>query len=190
MYLWIYCKPLWEIGVLAFLAILVWTFGAIFAKNKRIWQILNGVIGAFLFLMILYKLLLERTPSGERVLYLEPFHFFRTGNLNEEYGRMLVMNTFLFFPFGLCLSMALPKKIPLALRVLITVLVGVIYSIWGETTQYFTGRGTAETDDVIFNSVGMLIGTIPIILEHIILKHGLKEKMIAFIKEGSKSTTI
>ena len=78
------------------------------------------------------------------------------------------MNMLLFFPLGLALSHALPSRLPVWARVCITGLAGCVLSIGVEALQYRFALGTAETDDVICNTLGTLIGAASLPLSHLI----------------------
>lgn len=63
------------------------------------------------------------------------------------------MNVVIFIPVGLLLGLGFPKwswwKI---LRM------GLLFSITIEALQFFTKRGFSETDDIIHNGLGCLLG--------------------------------
>lgn len=65
----------------------------------------------------------------------------------------IICNIVVFVPFGF-LGLAFPylKKF---LPITILFVAGIILI---ESTQYFTGRGTADVDDVLLNTLGMLTG--------------------------------
>ena len=85
---------------------------------------------------------------------LESIHYFLQPGM--PFWRIfinIICNIVVFVPFGF-LGMAFPylkKFLPLTI-----LFVAGIISI--EFTQYYTGRGTADVDDVLLNTLGMLSG--------------------------------
>lgn len=68
------------------------------------------------------------------------------------------MNAFLFLPLGMCFPFIFPfyQKHKIRYTVLVAILVsGVI-----EVTQLYFHLGCCEVDDVIMNTLGVLIGTL------------------------------
>lgn len=86
------------------------------------------------------------------------------------------MNIFLFFPFGLTLSNALPQSWGRWQRIGLTVITGLLLSAGIEYIQYRFALGVAETDDVICNTIGAFIGSTSLLIAHGIEKY--KEKTI------------
>lgn len=76
----------------------------------------------------------------------------------------MLMNVFLFFPFGLSFATALPDKHKTSLKIILTTIVGCALSIAVEYTQYRYGLGVAEADDVICNTIGMFFGSTALII--------------------------
>ena len=81
------------------------------------------------------------------------------------------MNIFLFFPLGLTLSNALPRKWHRWLRIALTTLVGCALSAGIEYAQYRYALGMAEVDDVICNTLGAFLGAASLLAAHAIEKH-------------------
>ena len=67
------------------------------------------------------------------------------------------MNMLLFLPLGLSLPFALPQK--WKCKALLSAVAGFLLSVGVEAIQYFFRIGDCETDDVLMNTLGMLIGT-------------------------------
>lgn len=80
------------------------------------------------------------------------------------------MNAFLYFPLGLTLSTIIGPW---------TILICFITSLTIESWQYFAGTGLAQGTDVLMNTLGCAIGTVPVILE----KTGVVEKVVTFLKK-------
>jgi len=100
------------------------------------------------------------TPYGG--VMLRPFHsFFLAREENREYYRTMLMNVFLFFPLGMTLLYGLSgRKLP-ALR---AAGIGMLLSVCIEILQYVYSLGWTETDDVIMNVLGVLVGGVSYLL--------------------------
>ena len=83
----------------------------------------------------------------------------------------MLMNVFLFFPLGLTLSNALPRKWHRWSRIILTTLVGCALSAGIEYAQYRYALGMAEVDDVICNTLGAFLGAASLLIAHAIEKH-------------------
>lgn len=152
--------------------ILIWAILYQHFKKKR-WVAINAVIFSLSTVVILYATILGRT-SGDYKLILTPFATFTAARVQPELYREMLMNVFLFFPLGLTLSNALPRKWNRWGKIALTTLVGCILSAGIEYAQYRYALGLAETDDVICNTLGAFIGSTSLLIAHAIEKH--KEK--------------
>lgn len=130
----------------------------------------NFVLFCAAVIAILYATILTRTP-GSYELILTPFATFTAALQQPELYRALLMNVFLFFPLGLTLSNALPRKWHRWGRIALTTFVGCILSVGIEYTQYRYALGMAETDDVICNTLGAFLGSASLLIAHAIEKH-------------------
>lgn len=120
--------------------------------------------------IILHATLLSRTP-GTYAAVLTPFAALAAARQQPELYREMLMNVFLFFPLGLTLSNALPRKWHRWLRISLTTLTGCILSAGIEYAQYRFALGMAETDDVICNTLGAFAGAASLLLAHAMEKH-------------------
>ena len=119
---------------------------------------------------IIYITILCRAENGTDVI-LTPFNFIRTAKMQPEAIRSAMMNVFLFFPLGLTLSNALPRKWHRWGRIALTTLVGCLLSAGIEYAQYRYALGMAEVDDVICNTLGAFIGSTSLLIAHAIEKY-------------------
>lgn len=119
---------------------------------------------------ILCATILNRTPSNYELI-LTPFAAFIAAQQQPELYRAMMMNVFLFFPLGLTLSNALPRKWHRWGRIALTTFVGCILSVGIEYTQDRYALGLAETDDVIYNTLGAFLGAASLLAAHAIEKH-------------------
>lgn len=113
--------------------------------------------------MILRLTLLFR-ESAERQVSLIPFYGLAEALVtpNTEQFRTWLMNVFLFVPLGLSLPFILPDKIPH--KVILTVTSAALFSLMIEYLQYRYALGYCETDDIIMNTLGALVGSISYML--------------------------
>ena len=130
----------------------------------------NFVLFCAAVIAILYATILNRTP-GNYELILTPFAALSAARQQPELYREMLMNIFLFFPLGLTLSNALPRKWNRWLRIILTTLVGCILSAGIEYAQYRYALGLAETDDVICNTLGAFIGSTSLLIAPAIEKY-------------------
>lgn len=137
-------------------------------ERRRV--LLNTALACAAAFIILYATILNRTP-GNYELILTPFATFTAAQQQPELYREMLMNVFLFFPLGLTLSNALPRKWHRWLRIILTTLIGCILSAGIEYAQYRYALGLAETDDVICNTLGAFIGSTSLLIAHAIEKH-------------------
>ena len=73
----------------------------------------------------------------------------------------IIMNTLLFVPFGFLLFIALyTVERPTIQTYVLTVLLGVTFSCFIEAWQYFLPDRVADINDIIWNSIGALLGAI------------------------------
>ena len=104
--------------------------------------------------MIIVATIIVRSPVAERGVVLAPFVSFKDALTNDFWDFEIKANILMFIPFGFLLSMAINRLNG------IPILVGFLFSIMIEVVQYFTHRGVFETDDIITNFMGILIGFI------------------------------
>ena len=130
----------------------------------------NFVLFCAAVIAILCATILNRTP-GNYELILTPFAALTAARIQPELYREMLMNIFLFFPLGLTLSNALPRKWHRWLRIILTTLVGCALSAGIEYAQYRCALGLAETDDVICNTLGAFTGSTSLLIAHAIEKY-------------------
>ena len=155
--------------LLLMLALAGWT-----ALCRQLPAKMRGILNALLFCVavgtILCATLLLRTP-GTYTAVLTPFAALAAARQQPELYREMLMNVFLFFPLGLTLSNALPRKWHRWGRIILTTLIGCALSAGIEYAQYRYALGLAETDDVICNTLGAFLGAASLLAAHAIEKH-------------------
>ena len=165
---YIYTCPLIVIILFMVLVLVVWGGSSAHIMAKH-WRCGNLTLTALMAGAILYATILTRS-EGSTGLILTPFATFTAARVQPELHREMLMNVFLFFPLGLTLSNALPRKWHRWGRIILTTLVGCALSAGIEYTQYRYALGLAETDDVICNTLGAFIGTTSLLIAHAIEK--------------------
>ena len=165
----IYSKPLSNIILAIVIAIVAWGYLRTKVQLRR-WTMANFVLFCAAVIAILCATILNRTP-GNYELILTPFAALTAARIQPELYREMLMNIFLFFPLGLTLSNALPRKWHRWLRIILTTLVGCALSAGIEYAQYRCALGLAETDDVICNTLGAFTGSTSLLIAHAIEKY-------------------
>ena len=164
----IYSKPLSNIILAIVIAIVAWGYLRTKVQLRR-WTMTNFVLFCAAVIAILCATILNRTP-GNYELILTPFASLTAARQQPELYRAMLMNVFLFFPLGLTLSNALPRKWHRWGRIAFTTLIGCILSAGIEYAQYRCALGLAETDDVICNTLGAFLGATSLLAAHAIEK--------------------
>ena len=137
-------------------------------ERRRV--LFNTALACAAAFIILYATILTRTPGVPEAV-LTPFATFTAALQQPELYRAMLMNVFLFFPLGLTLSNALPRKWHRWLRIILTTLIGCILSAGIEYAQYRCALGLAETDDVICNTLGAFLGSTSLLIAPAIEKY-------------------
>ena len=126
-----------------------------------------GYIGMALALfLIIYSTLMGRTETVGSIVWIPGYSFVRA-TYSDEYLRMLLMNIFLFVPYGIFVSLAFDRK-SFKNTVLISMLSSLGLTIAIEAAQFTFGLGCAETVDVICNVLGAFIGIIPYLIIYLV----------------------
>ena len=161
-----YAFPLECVCCIIILLISIWTIWLLSGRGGKVylsWRYINIVLYVFSLFLILKMTILGRTV-GNREIELLPFYTINTISDNSEAVRMIVMNIILFFPLGLTMPIALGRVKNTRRKWLLCIIVGLGISLSVEIIQYYFCIGIAETDDVICNTFGTLLGVMPNIL--------------------------
>lgn len=173
-----YAFPLESVYCIIILLISIWTIlewllSGMGRKAYLVWRYINVVLCIFSLFLILKMTILGRTV-GNREIELLPFYTIYTISDNSEAVRMIVMNIILFFPLGLTMPIALGRVKSIRRKWLLCIIVGLGISLSVEIIQYYFCIGRAETDDVICNTFGTLLGVIPNMLANYLRKQQRK----------------
>ena len=159
------------ISIITFMALALAAWGAMPVRvGARRWRWGNLALMLLVAAAILYATLFSRAEGGTGLI-LTPFASLTAARVQPELYREMLMNVFLFFPLGLTLSNALPRKWHRWGRIILTTLVGCALSAGIEYAQYRCALGLAETDDVICNTLGAFLGAASLLAAHAIEKH-------------------
>ena len=137
-----------ELIVSGIIAVVVPFLIYLFQKQSRKVIVLLFVIYLF---VVAYETLFTREIGAERRIELIPFWSYAQFNIN--YIRWQVyMNVFLFIPFGFLIPFSSKRSF------IQTLTIGLCLSVTIEALQYIFALGLCETDDVIHNTLGCIIG--------------------------------
>ncbi len=143
-------------------------------KFQKPFKILLTITLSLYCLILIYLLLLRsRGPGYSYLHHLQTaYNLIPFKSIAEYFGRYLkdqinptsfyiniMGNLFLFFPMGVllpCVATKLKGAKPLLAGV------GMILAV--EVVQYFTARGSFDVDDIILNSVGLVLGWLVFLL--------------------------
>lgn len=158
IYRYIYSRPLWSIVVMMGCLILLWRYLRS-ACNQKWWRWLNRILFIIVVSTILGLTVFFRTSGSETKVALIPFSALISAKEQPEIYREMLMNIFLFFPVGITLPNIWSKRRSVFMRIVLTVTFGMCLSIGIECIQFIKQLGMVETDDVICNTIGVLLGT-------------------------------
>lgn len=153
---------LWATCFLILLLLTGWTCLCRNVKGKTC-VVFNAVLSCIIMIVILYVTIFSRAPGIYQV-NLHPLSTLAAAQEQPELHREMLMNVFLFFPLGLTLSNALPRKLRMGMRIGVTTLAGFLLSVGIELLQYVCSVGMAETDDVICNTMGAFLGAMSLLV--------------------------
>lgn len=115
----------------------------------------------------LYATVLGRGGAEIRTVSLLPLRFYwesvHTGQL--ELRRAAFMNVALFFPAGLLTAALLPRDRSVRNRLMLVAVLFLGFSVVIELSQYIWYLGETEVDDLLTNTLGAVLGALPIVLE-------------------------
>lgn len=161
IYLWFYCMPISEAAVLILCGVAGFLYLRERFSGRGWWKAGVGGVLAVWLVVVLWATLADRgeDPSGKLASLVPLASYWRVlrgGNI--ELLRVNFMNTVLFFPGGLLVSVFMPERWSLGRRFAAVAAGCCIVSVGIEIVQYLLGVGLAETDDVIHNTLGGILG--------------------------------
>lgn len=119
----------------------------------------NYVLVICSIFVIFYITLLRRFPSHDKRFQMH------IGSLKEaSYLAGVILNTILYIPFGYTGYIYQTKikkyKEHGRYNILRNFFIGLVISVSCEVLQYFTKRGCADINDVLFNIIGTMVGSV------------------------------
>lgn len=122
---------------------------------------LTKAIAAFMFagyiFTVLYITLIDRIVGEQRHMLDAPFWEYKnliSGVDWQFYFWQIIGNLVMLIPFGIMLPFLFKRMQSVAF----VAAAGCMFSMFIEITQFITGRGLCEVDDVFNNTVGAVIG--------------------------------
>ena len=171
---WFYCLDYYEV------LFLLMGFTGLFyvAKTKYShWDFWKPVVAALLFSWVVAMILItifQRSTTVTAAPVWRPFQSYINALKSDgeiELLRSNFMNTVLFYPAGILLMSFLPNQGRLWLKLLFVLILLGGLSAGVEFVQYRYNLGLPETDDIIHNSLGAVIGAVTLYLVPIFIKY-------------------
>lgn len=159
MFYFIYRIPMNVVPLIIVAAVIIWglLMRVISGKYDKAAGLINRVM-LFVSVSGIIYITLARSGTHEREVYLMPFHILSEAAGETDFYRSMLMNLFLFVPFGLCAPFSLPEDMKTGKRLLTAFAAAVALSVFIELLQYLFYMGRCETDDVLCNAAGALAG--------------------------------
>lgn len=133
----------------------VMAIGFIVYRGQRMKKFLMGALAIEYYFLVLCSTVICRTSSVSKRVELMPFYNYVDIWNGVDFKRTLMeilLNVALFVPMGSLLGGIMPKGF---LKVLLS---GCLLSIMIELLQLASGRGLCETNDVVHNTIGCMLG--------------------------------
>lgn len=130
-------------------------------KETELSDILTGIMLAVYMSIILQLTLVCRADNSRIGIELNIFHGLM-GPDNDFHWLMLayvILNCMLFIPYGFIWSLfSFVNSRRMLIQVTLVTLISFVTSLIIETAQLLTGRGYYEIQDLVFNTLGGIIG--------------------------------
>lgn len=163
IYLWFYCLKISDAIFLLLLA----TAGFLYLKHRfqhhGFWK---AAVSAVLLLwlgVVIWSTLLSRfsESAAQDAAWIPFYSYYRVFNgANRELLRTNFMNVVLFYPAGLLAASILPADWKSPKKLLLAALLFFTLSLSIELIQAYCDLGLGETDDVIHNTLGGIVGVL------------------------------
>ncbi len=147
-----YYYPSWK-GILAVLIIVMASCWAA-VRRKDLDKAQKCVFPVLiLYLCAVFSVtIVNRFPYDEVRYNLELFWSYQKASERSYYLLEILLNYFLLLPYGVLMSFYIKRRY--------VFLSGILLSIGIETVQLFMKRGLFETDDILGNTIGVVLGTL------------------------------
>lgn len=165
IFLWFYCLPIRNAVLLIVLATLAFLLLRETLGHTALWKTAVRILLICWIAVILYGTLGRRTggsnPESPVLIPFYSYYLALTGGTKELY-RTNFMNLVLFYPAGLLGCALLPETWKTRRKIALLVFRFALISICIECCQYRFGLGLAETDDLIHNTLGVVLGALAV----------------------------
>lgn len=134
---------------------IVLAIGFIAYRGQRMKKFVMGALAIEYYFLVLCSTVICRTVTVSKRVELMPFYNYADIWNGVDLKRTvmeILLNVALFVPIGFLLGGMVKKGFVKAC------LIGCVLSILIELLQFATGRGLCETNDVIHNTVGCMVG--------------------------------
>ena len=166
---YIYARPLFATFLLAVVCVIAYAFLNALFKDRK-WIKFLSLVGVILMVLAVLYITFFSRGGGEYPLILKPFYSFEEAKIQPEMYRSVFMNWFLYLPLGMFLPYVLSKKYRWT-NILFVFFIGFSLSFMVEYFQYTLSLGRSEADDVIFNTLGAISGSLGYLLcEYLVRK--------------------
>lgn len=128
--------------------------------QKRWWRTGSVLMLILWAAAVFCATVLGREGGQSGIFQMIPFHSYRDllAGGSREILRSNFMNVLLFFPAGLLFAGLLPRRWTFAKKLACTMPVFFLFSLGIELAQFTLGLGLGETDDILHNTLGVLLG--------------------------------
>ena len=146
----IYLIEPWKLSLVTVAVMLLWYMVLNYSnKSKRlraVFYIISFLMTAIAIYGVFKYTVLDRNAT-------DTHQFLMVNGYNSEFFREMFMNALLYVPFGLALSVFVGPWV-----IIVAFLLSAGIEIW----QYVAGTGLAQGTDVLMNTLGAVIGAIPV----------------------------
>lgn len=132
----------------------IWTV-VMFLFRERERRIISCIGLVCASVLILSFTVIGRSNDKDMVSLI-PFISFVNAKTQPEFYRTMFMNMVLFLPLGLSLPFVFTNRIKH--KLIVSIICGAFFSVSVEALQFFFHIGRCEIDDVLMNTLGVLIG--------------------------------
>lgn len=159
---WFYCLDIPDALFLVLLATAAYLWLREKQRGMKCWKpVVSILFGCWLAVILLGTVTGRTEGAANSEPLLRPFYsyYLAASGGDVELYRENLMNCVLFYPAGLLGWELLPERWKAGKRMALVAVVMLLVSLGIEYCQYRFGLGLAETDDVIHNTLGALLGS-------------------------------
>jgi len=129
-------------------------------KVRDYWRYIVSIILIEYVILLYCSTVIYRNTLQERRCDLMPFWSYRAiMDGKEQYLAENIMNVVVFVPIGILLGFMINgSRFKVKSVWLFVLMTGLVISVLIEAMQYFFHKGFAETDDVMHNTLGCILG--------------------------------